>query len=283
MSSDGEEDNPDDLGDGGDVSGYVGDEQDETLPDIENPGVPLLPMGPAGADGPPVKKRRKGPRQPTVWIKQDLPPQQMPTSTVKPKGMQDCKLDVQFFLKMFGVNNIDLLTHQTNLVRVKKSIERNRPIPAFSEKEIRQVIGILLYMSVVKLPSIQLYWRKTMRNSMVANVMFRDRFQLIFNCLHLSDNTMQPSATSPLFDRLYKVRKFLDNIAANFKNNADIEEITSVDEQMIPFKGQIGIKVYMKDKPAPWGIKVGYISPIYSVEFFTVFIQIQLLDIDPSV
>lgn len=52
------------------------------------------------------------------------------------------------------------------------------------------------------------------------------------------------------------MREFLDNIATNFAAHADIEEVTSVDEQMVPFKGQLGFKVYMKNKPAKWGVKV---------------------------
>ena len=30
----------------------------------------------------------------------------------------------------------------------------------------------------------------------------------------------------------------------------------SVDEAMIPFKGRLAFKQYMKDKPTKWGIKV---------------------------
>jgi hypothetical protein len=55
---------------------------------------------------------------------------------------------------------------------------------------------------------------------------------------------------------LNKVRTFINNLAKNFADYADIEEVTSVDEQIIPFKGQLGIKVYIKNKPKKWGVKV---------------------------
>jgi hypothetical protein len=253
--SDDDDDDQEDLALPGDGEGDGGD---QFQPDPEDTGllpVPPLLVGRAGNGRPSARKKRKV-KEPTIWEKKDLPPQQMPQNTVKPKGVQDCKLDVHYFLKLFGMNNFNLLTYHTNLVRVKIAIERNRPIPAFSEQEIRQVIGILLYMSVVRLPSIKLYWRKSLRNSMVADVMFRDRFQLILSCLHLSDNNLQPKAEDPDYDRLYKIREFISNIAVNFKNHAEIEEVTSVDEQIIPFKGQLGLKVYMQDKPSPWGVKV---------------------------
>ncbi len=52
------------------------------------------------------------------------------------------------------------------------------------------------------------------------------------------------------------MREFLNNLASNFTRYAEIETITSVDEQMIPFKGQLGLKVYMKNKPKKWGVKI---------------------------
>jgi hypothetical protein len=45
-------------------------------------------------------------------------------------------------------------------------------------------------------------------------------------------------------------------LATNFASHAEVETITSVDEQMIPFKGQLGLKVYIKNKPKKWGVKV---------------------------
>ncbi len=35
-----------------------------------------------------------------------------------------------------------------------------------------------------------------------------------------------------------------------------IHKECTVDEAMIPFKGRLGMKQYMKDKPTKWGIKV---------------------------
>jgi hypothetical protein len=166
-----------------------GDGGDQFQPDPEYTGllpVPPLLVGRVGNGGPSARKKRNV-KEPTIWEKKYLPPQQMPQNTMEPKGVQDCKLNVHYFIKLFGMNNSNLLTYHTNLVRIKIAIERNRPIPAFSEQEIRQVI--LLYMRVVRLPSIELYWRKSLRNSMVADVMFRDRFQMILSCLHLSTTT----------------------------------------------------------------------------------------------
>ena len=82
------------------------------------------------------------------WLEEDLPPQEMPDSQVRPLHLEDCDTEVKFFLKMFGSNNLELLTVQSNLQRAKTAIEKNKNIPAFSEKEIRQCIGILMYIRV---------------------------------------------------------------------------------------------------------------------------------------
>ena len=180
----------------------------------------------------------------------------MPVSTPKPKGLEGCRHDVDYFLKLFGNNNLALLTEQTNIFRTQEMIQKNKNIPAVTEQEIRQIVGILLYMSVVSMPSLRLYWRRSLRNDMVANVMTRNRFQQVLGLLHLSDNTRQPARDAPDFDRLYKVRGLITNCAANFETFADWETVNSVDEQMCPFKGKLGIKVYIANKPIKRGVKI---------------------------
>jgi hypothetical protein len=121
---------------------------------------------------------------------------------------------------------------------------------------MRQAVGILMYMSVVSLPNIRLFWKKSMNIAAVSKVMTRDRFEQILSVLHLANNHIQPKKGDPDFDRLFKVRQFLTNLRTHFKQNAETEAVVSVDEQMIPYKGTLGIKVYMKNKPSKWGIKV---------------------------
>jgi hypothetical protein len=53
------------------------------------------------------------------WKRGDLPPQKMPTSKVIPRGMEDSRFAVDYFLKMFGQPNLELLLEQTNIQRVK--------------------------------------------------------------------------------------------------------------------------------------------------------------------
>lgn len=198
------------MGDVGDVLGSLDDVQDGFLPDPDNAAVPVLPHIPVDAQ---VKKRKLSGKRSVQreWLKADLPPQEMPASEVKPRGIENSDNEVMIFLKLFGCNNINLLTTQTNMVRVQASISRNRPIPSITEKEIRQALGILMYMSVVAMPNLRLYWKSSLRNEMVAGVMTRDRFEQIVSCFHLSDNSLQPGRDSPAYDRLYKVDFYINS------------------------------------------------------------------------
>ena len=54
---------------------------------------------------------------------------------------------------------------------------------------------------------------------------------------------------------IYKVRKLLDILSPRFLSEYNTHEELSIDEAMIPFKGRLSIKQYMKDKPTKWGNK----------------------------
>lgn len=55
--------------------------------------------------------------------------------------------------------------------------------------------------------------------------------------------------------RLWKVRCLYDSVRSRCRQ-LPLETNLSVDEQMVPFKGQINIKQYVKNKPKKWGIKI---------------------------
>ncbi len=66
--------------------------------------------------------------------------------------------------------------------------------------------------------------------------------------------------SDPRFDRLFKIRNLLDLLTPQFDSQYVPCQQLSVDEAMIPFKGRLGFKQYLKDKPTKWGIKVFVLS-----------------------
>jgi len=137
--------------------------------------------------------------------------------------------------------------------------------------EMKAFVGMLMLMGIYRLPQLEMYWstKHPLINPGLADVFPLVRFQQIFRFIHLNDSDQQVGVDQPGYV-LFKVRKFLDLITPLFETEYNTQENVSIDEAMIPFKGRLRFKQYMKDKPTKWGIKVfvladstnGYVSRI---------------------
>ena len=156
----------------------------------------------------------------------------------------------------------ELLVTETNKYaascRRLSSHSSPRPWHDISIEEMKTFIGILILMGVSRLPRLKLYWTTKYPYICpgICNIMSQVRFEQIFRFLHLCDSEQQVAAGQPGHDYLYKVRKLLDILSPRFLSEYNTHEELSIDEAMIPFKGRLSIKQYMKDKPTKWGIKV---------------------------
>ena len=115
---------------------------------------------------------------------------------------------------------------------------------------------MLIVMGIVVLPRREMYWSSThplIATPGIASVIPLVRFQQIFRFLHLNDSSQQVPSGSPGHD---KVRKLLHLVTPRFESEYVLHKEITIDEAMIPFKGRLGFKQYMKDKPTKWGIKV---------------------------
>lgn len=198
-------------------------------------------------------KRQKTTRKTWQWSKKDLDYNQVPPNKLEAKDIGDTVTPLDFFLCMIGKENLNLISEESNRFLFQMKKDKVKPV---TKEEVNKFIGILMYMSLVQLPQRRMYWSQQLRQENVATYMSCNRFEEILMILHLSDNELQPAAGSPQFDKLFKVRTFLSNLQNNFKNHAAPETHMCVDEQIIPFKGQHSMKVYMKSKPNKWGYKV---------------------------
>ena len=90
----------------------------------------------------------------------------------------------------------------------------------------------------------------------VSFVMPINRFQQLFRCLHLVNNSAQIPHRQSGHDQLFKVHKLLDLFVQRFESEYGILQDCTIVEAMFPFKGRLCFKQYLKDKPSKWGIKV---------------------------
>ena len=59
------------------------------------------------------------------------------------------------------------------------------------------------------------------------------------NKVSTSDTDNLPSRDSPDYDRIYKIRPFIDKLLTSFKTNYKPSQYLSIDESMISFKGRL--------------------------------------------
>lgn len=157
--------------------------------------------------------------------------------------------------------------------------QQNRNIKHASTNEIQILFGLHIIIGCLnKFPRVRLYWEKVLGLRPFLDNMARDRFFQLRSCLHLVDNLARPQNC---VDKLYKVRPIINAVKKRI-NQLDMEEVVCVDEQMIPFTGQLSIKQYIKGKPTPWGIKVFVLCGKSGQPYDFIVYQGQSTGIDPN-
>ncbi len=182
--------------------------------------------------GEPSKKKPQQERKTWTRSSGDPPPKDMLHSSVRPKGLDQCRYPLDYFLEIFSQATFDLLLEQTNIHRVNV----NQKFIRILMGELRQAVGILMYMYVISMPNMRLFWKKSNNIMAVSKVLTRDRIFEIVNCLHLSNNHLQSAREELGYDKLFKVQ-LLTLLNINFQNHAKMKKVVSVDEQMNPYKG----------------------------------------------
>lgn len=155
------------------------------------------------------------------------------------------------YFELFWKEDLNvLLSEQTNLY----SVQRKGTSINSTSGEIRQLIGLQMFMSIFNLPTYRMYWAKETRYPPIADVMSVNRYKLLRENLHVSDN-LQRDDPENAGNKLYKIQPVLDHVRNNCTEiEPEIEH--SIDEQIIPAKTTYsGIRQYNPKKPVKWGFK----------------------------
>ena len=70
---------------------------------------------------------------------------------------------------------------------------------------MEQVIGMFLRIGIVRMPGLRVYWDQETRYGPVADIMSRNRFQLLLTVIHFIDN-MSVSEDAKKADKMWKIR-----------------------------------------------------------------------------
>lgn len=141
------------------------------------------------------------------------------------------------------------MVDKTNLFAIQKNVARFKPTNLC---EIKKFIGIHIIMGNLNFPRARMYWDSHIGIPLVKDYMPVNRFMKLRQTVHLVDITAREEDNN---DRLWKVRILYDTIR---KRCLDLQMETNlcIDEQMVPFKGSLNIKQYIKNKPKKWGVKI---------------------------
>lgn len=113
--------------------------------------------------------------------------------------------------------------------------------------KIYRLLGVLINMGLVQLPSLSDYWSKdwTCATPFFSEAFAsRDEFSLLFYNLHLVSDP-QPNETRSRTD---KVQWLIDNLNRKFQKYYDVDEKIAVDESVVLFKGRVMFRQYLPNK-----------------------------------
>lgn len=135
-----------------------------------------------------------------------LGPKNLPENIRKPGDI---------FLCLFSEQNIQGIVEQSNLYCKQKGIS----FDAITSEEIKKFLGLNIAMGIKRLPSYRDYWSTNfqLNDPYISSVMSVKRFSFLFSNLHLNDSTKEPKRNEPEYDKLYKVRLYLNILSGTFK------------------------------------------------------------------
>lgn len=171
------------------------------------------------------------------------------------------KNELDFFDIVFPPELYVLLADETNRYARQSQVKKDKVDKTWkptSAVEIRAFLGMHVYMSIVKLPSYKMYWSTDSYygDFKIKNIMTRTRFEKILEYFHANDSLLNPKKGEVGHDKLHHVRKLLDALSETFISSYNPHKECSVDEALVAFRGRLGFRQYMPNKPHKYGIKI---------------------------
>jgi hypothetical protein len=105
-----------------------------------------------------------------------------------------CSSPYDFFSLFVNDQIFETISSQTNIFAEQNRLQFNSwRLDQWHEttpNEIRRFFGLIIWMGLVRLPRIEMYWRKAegYNLSLPRKIMSRNRFELLLRFLHFTDN-----------------------------------------------------------------------------------------------
>jgi len=121
--------------------------------------------------------------------------------------------------------------------------------------EIYTVLGPFLFMGIVQKPTIRSYFSKSrvISTTGFADIISRERFELICKVLHFIDNESIPTYQGP--PRLFKIYPVICHLNIKFQTLYLPNQNIAIDESLTLWKGRLSIRHFLPLKASKFGIK----------------------------
>lgn len=191
---------------------------------------------------------------------------------------------IDYFLLFFNEKLMDHICTETNLFANKRKRESNSPHARLNQwfdvtqSEFKAFLGTIINMGLMPLPKLESYfsvqWNK--RIAFYRDVFAKNRFLNIFYNLHFNhrnqDNQKQQKGflIQPIVDHMKEMSKLFFT-PGNY---------VAVDESTVSFKGKVSFRVYNKNKPNKFGLKIFVLSDCengYIYDFIPYFGKQELI------
>lgn len=185
------------------------------------------------------------------WRRREFVARSIPPFEINSEELDETevKTPYEYFSHYFSNELFDSFAFFTNLYAQQKNVKRFKPT---DKNEIKKLFGLHILIGCMKFSRLRLYWDPILGIQAFKSNMTCDRFTQLRNNLHIVNNLEISKDNS---DKFVKVRPVI-NAVRNRCLQLPVEEVVSIDEQIIPYTGKLSTKQYMKGKPNPWGIKV---------------------------
>jgi len=154
---------------------------------------------------------------------------------------------LQLFSNYSSDELLETAVFNTNLYAVRNNVPNFKPTTV---PELKTFIGINILMENLVLPRFLINWEPKFAVPLILENMISNRFSKLRNNLHFIIDK-DPNTN----DRFWKVRPLYEAIR-KYCASLQLESTFSVDEQMVPFKGQLNVKQFIKNKLTKWGVKL---------------------------
>ena len=181
---------------------------------------------------------------------------------------------IDFFELFFTDEITNSIVEHTNAyayIQITKKVSYSTPQGSWKETnpaEIKNLLALMLYQGIVKASTTCRYWStKSLYHGLWArNFMSRSRFQTLLSMLHVVD-PLQEDPTQ----KLRKVDSFIDHFRNKSKELFQPFKNIAIDERLVKSKHRFGIRQYIQNKPAKFGLKLWVLADSktgYSYDFY---------------